>query len=134
MLRGLTQAGRALQIGQWSQQSAKLKSGNAPAIRRKVVTVPHHNVLPALWFTSFSWIPGPTTSIVGYPNHLRSYAALLARMDVIRMLYIHQVSNKVEASSRPVSRLCQIRMQAGRRRSGPSEVLPGAGGMGVKSI
>ena len=38
--------------------------------------------------------PGPYTTIVDFLNHLRSYAALFARMDVIRMLYIHQVSNK----------------------------------------
>ncbi len=43
----------------------------------------------------FSFVdPGPYTTIVDFLNHLRSYAAPFARMDVIRMLYIHQVSNK----------------------------------------
>jgi hypothetical protein len=47
---------------------------------------------PVVHFTYVD--PGPYTTIVDFLNHLRSYAALFARMDVIRMLYIHQVSNK----------------------------------------
>jgi hypothetical protein len=46
---------------------------------------------PVVHFTYVD--PGPYTTIVDFLNHLRTYAALFARMDVIRMLYIHQLSN-----------------------------------------
>jgi hypothetical protein len=49
-----------------------------------------------LRFSIFKPSPGPYTTIVDFLNHLRSYATLFARMDVIRMLYIHQVSNKLK--------------------------------------
>ncbi len=47
---------------------------------------------PVVHFTYVD--PGPYSTIVDFLNHLRTYAALFARMDEIRMLYIYQVSNK----------------------------------------
>lgn len=50
---------------------------------------------PAPPVVHFTYIdPGPYTTIVDFLNHLRNYAGLFARMEVIRMLYIYQVSNK----------------------------------------
>jgi hypothetical protein len=45
----------------------------------------------------FSYVdPGPYTTVVEFLNHLRRYALLLARMPVIRMVYIYQVSSKLK--------------------------------------
>jgi len=60
-----------------------------------------------LWFSSASW---PYATIVDSQNRLQSQAALFARMDVIRMLYIHQVSNKRKQAENLFHAFVQIRI------------------------
>ena len=87
---------------------------------------------PVVHFTYVD--PGPYTTIVDFLNHLRSYAALFARMDVIRMLYIHQVSNKWKQAQDLFHAFVRSGCKLGARRSGPREVLPVARSLGVKTV
>lgn len=79
--------------------------------------------------------PGPYTTIVDFLNHLRTYASLFARMDVIRMLYIHQVSNKWKQAQDLFHAFVRSGCKLGADDLDlTGEVLPGSGGVGVKTI
>jgi len=102
----------------WTMESAdhQTQTGNAPILRRQGGSPQSRG----------SWAVHHDR---GFLNHLRSYAALFARMDVVRMLCIHQVSNKWRQAQDFFHAFVRS-MQAQCRRSGANEVLPAAGGHG----